>query len=592
MSFIEIAIKTPRSRGVLIPRNELKDYIEPDVPLYRSVYLYDDKAKREIESKGSVSSYYGSRSVDNILIDIDKGSNTNEQTLRNLRSILFDLQEYDVNINKSCQVFFSGSGYHITLPNSLFNFKASEELPFIVRKTMSSMFKGIDDMIYMRSGIYRVAHTINLKTGLYKIPLTIAEIESSKPEDILELAKTPRLDFEYKPLFGDGELEGNIFTKKENAVRELRSVVENNKVVPCIQTMLNIGPQQGCRNNTIMRIASHFRRHGIPSDFAKVSLLHWNQKSIEENIVIDKVEFTYNKGYQYGCSDPLMAKHCSTRCIFFKRKDYMVDVKTASDLQDEFHERMTTDFSGKIINLGKMFGLSDDIETIIYPGELVTIFGPTGSSKTTLAQNIALGVNFAENRIMKEWQIPTLYLSLELSGWYMHRRNMQVVSGLSKTDINGNYKEVWEEHKDVLSHMAVQTVSPTLEQIKEKVRELQPALVVVDYVDLVATPPHVKGEYEQIKYISHNLSNLAVNMDLIIIQVSQVSREYSRNEVLDLYAGKGSGAIENASRKVLGLNGQADSHLKNLHMYKNTDGELFDCKLEWHPSFRLRKVND
>lgn len=169
---------------------------------------------------------------------------------------------------------------------------------------------------------------------------------------------------------------------------------------------------------------------------------------------------------------------------------------------------------------------------------------------------------------------------------------MQVVSGLSKTDINGNYKEVWEEHKDVLSHMAVQTVSPTLEQIKEKVRELQPALVVVDYVDLVATPPHVKGEYEQIKYISHNLSNLAVNMDLIIIQVSQVSREYSRNEVLDLYAGKGSGAIENASRKVLGLNGQADSHLKNLHMYKNTDGELFDCKLEWHPSFRLRKVND
>ena len=79
-------------------------------------------------------------------------------------------------------------------------------------------------------------------------------------------------------------------------------------------------------------------------------------------------------------------------------------------------------------------------------------------------------------------------------------------------------------------------------------------------------------------------------MDLIIIQVSQVAREYSRNEVLDLYAGKGSGAIENASRKVIGLNGQADDPKKSLHMFKNTDGELIDCDLEWRPSFRLRRV--
>ena len=83
---------------------------------------------------------------------------------------------------------------------------------------------------------------------------------------------------------------------------------------------------------------------------------------------------------------------------------------------------------------------------------------------------------------------------------------------------------------------------------------------------------------------------MAVNMDVIIIQISQISREYSRNEVLDLYAGKGSGAIENASRKVIGLNGQADSSKKTLNMYKNTDGELFSVDLEWRPSFRLLKV--
>ena len=84
---------------------------------------------------------------------------------------------------------------------------------------------------------------------------------------------------------------------------------------------------------------------------------------------------------------------------------------------------------------------------------------------------------------------------------------------------------------------------------------------------------------------------MAVNNDLIVIQISQVSREYSRNEVLDLYAGKGSGAIENASRKVIGLNGQPKSPERQVKLFKNTDGELFDSSVEWTPSFRLRRTN-
>jgi hypothetical protein len=74
-------------------------------------------------------------------------------------------------------------------------------------------------------------------------------------------------------------------------------------------------------------------------------------------------------------------------------------------------------------------------------------------------------------------------------------------------------------------------------------------------------------------------------------EISQVSREYSRNEVLDLYAGKGSGAIENASRKVIGLNGQSKSPTRQIKLFKNTDGELFETTAEWTPSFRMRRTN-
>ena len=257
-------------------------------------------------------------------------------------------------------------------------------------------------------------------------------------------------------------------------------------------------------------------------------------------------------------------------------------------MQGELHDRLTTDFSGKTIDLGRALGI--DKESVIYPGELVTIFGPTGSNKTTFAQNLALGVDFENDRIVKDWQIPTLFLSLELSSWYMHRRHLQIISGQEKQQVNDNYDVLYNKHKDKLEHIMVQTVSPTLDKISEKVRELQPSLVIVDYIDLVDTPMSYRGEYEKIKYISHGLSNLAVNMDMIVIQISQVSREYSRNEVLDLYAGKGSGAIENASRKVIGLNGQSDSATRAVKLFKNTDGELFDTKVEWTPSFRLRRV--
>ena len=123
--------------------------------------------------------------------------------------------------------------------------------------------------------------------------------------------------------------------------------------------------------------------------------------------------------------------------------------------------------------------------------------------------------------------------------------------------------------------------------INKKIKELDPAIIIVDYIDLLQTPRNIRGEYEQIRYISHYLSNLAVNSDVIIIQISQISREYSRNEVLDIYAGKGSGAIENASRKVIGINGRQDSKDKTVQLFKNSDGDLFEVDLEWTPSFRL-----
>ena len=588
MIYVEIAVNSPRNRGILVLKSDLHKYIPvKGEALYRSVYLYDENAKQFADSKGTLKGYHGERGIDNVLIDIDRKDDSDEYTLKRLRNTLSHLNVLEV-LDESIQCYFSGTGYHLVITNKVINFQSSDSLPYQVKQTMSNLFDNIDTSIYMRSGSYRVAHTKNPKTGLFKVPLTLEQAHNCTVEEIHKLASDPRIEYPNELLDGDCELESYICLDKPK-IAEFGNVMEPTKVVPCVQTMLRNGPTEGSSHNTILRIASHFKRHGIPSEYAKVALLHWNNNTLNENSMIEKTESVYNGNYNYGCQDVLMKKYCQTKCIYFKNKDYHVQVKNSDELQADFEERLETNFAGRTIPLAKMFGL-DEYDTQIYPGELVTIFGPTGSNKTTLAQNLALGVDFKNDKINEKWQIPTLFLSLELSAWYMHRRHLQIVSGFNKQEVNENYKEIYKKYSDELRHLQIQTISPTMNSIQDKIKELNPSVVIVDYIDLVETPRNVKGEYEQIKYVSHSLSNLAVNLDVIIIQISQVSREYSRNEVLDLYAGKGSGAIENASRKVIGLNGQANTNMKHIHMYKNTDGELFDVEVEWRDNFRLRRV--
>jgi len=585
----EVAIGSPRNRGLLIPQEEVIDVILKHgnkYAVYKSLYLYDEEGKKYHNLRKTFKDFLGKRYIKDVLIDIDRGDNSDEYTLNKTRSILFELEELDVH-RHSYNIYFSGTGYHIIISDEVFNFpKGNIDLPFIVKETMNNLFSEIDLAVYNRTSIYRCPNTLNQKSNLYKIPLTHNQINESTAEEI-HIEASKQIIIETDPIWGDGELEDKLITDVPE-IRIMESNVEPRNVVPCVQKMYRLGPEEGSRNNTMMRIASHFFRHGIPSVAAKAALLEWNNGQLRSDIIIKKVEDTYRGGYKYGCKDVLMAKHCQTNCIYYKRKDYLIDVKNSEELQSELAERIETDFSGRTIDLAKSLGEYNKDATI-YPGELVTIFGSTGANKTALAQNIVLGYNADHDQIIKEKQIPTLFLSLELSGYVMHRRNLQIVSGANKDTVMQNYKSLYKFHKEELSHIIMQSVSPTIPQIQEKIKQLQPKCVVIDYIDLVEVPFNKRGEYEKLNYISHSLSNIAVNEDIIIIQISQVSRDYSRNQIMDLYAAKGSGAIENASRKVIGITGSADNAEKKVSLYKNSDADLFEAELEWTPSFRLKR---
>ena len=596
--YIEVAVGSPRKRGLLIPLDTLPDLIYnegKENAVYRSTYLYYEDALEYRKLKGSLKDFLGLRGIDWIPIDIDKKDNTDEYTLDVTRGFIYELE--DLGAKKSnYNIYYSGTGYHIMLHAGVFGLKPDRNLPYIVKETMKSAFDYIDLAVYMRTSIYRMDATLNQKSGLYKIPLTKDELFNKDYDYIKENAKN-RIKVNNE-LEDSDEKDGNLELKdlvitKVPEIRALNNVTEPSKFATCIQTMYKLGPVKGERNNTILRLASHYRKSGLTSDAAKSAIMHWNNNALNSNNVLSKIEDTYNRGYNYKCHDVLMSKYCNPKCVYYKRKDYSIDISTASDLQKSLEERFDTDFSGRVVQLPKLLGLNESVDCDIYPGELVTIFGSTGSSKTTLAQNIALGYNAGDDIIDPQLQVPTLYLSLELSEWYMHRRHLQIISDQDKRNVTNNFKGLWNFHKDELRHLNITTISPNVEQIAEMIRKTDPKLVVVDYIDLVEPPSHIRGEYETIRYISHHLSNMAVNMDIIIIQVSQTSRSYSKEQIMDMYAGKGSGAIENASRKVLGITGTASDKVKKLELFKNSDGDLFSNHyLEWTPSFRLKRTKE
>ena len=147
MKYVEIAVESPRNRGILVLKSDLHKYIPIDgTALYRSVYLYDENAKQFVDSKGSLKGYHGEREIDNVLIDIDKKDNSNEFTLKKLRETLTHLRVLEV-LDESIQCYFSGTGYHIVITNKVFNFQPSDSLPYQVKQTMSNLFNNIDTSI-------------------------------------------------------------------------------------------------------------------------------------------------------------------------------------------------------------------------------------------------------------------------------------------------------------------------------------------------------------------------------------------------------------------------------------------------------------
>ena len=267
--YIEVAVGGVSNRGSICKVNELNKYLQENIELYRSLYRLDESSVEHFKNNATIRSYKGTYQLDRITFDIDKGKNSREKIMTDIRHFLHLLVDRGAD-SDNMRIWFSGRGFHVEIPD-LYGFEVSKNTPEIVKRTISKDFGILADNIYDHARLIRVGFSFNMKSKLYKTPVSWTEVHTLSYEDIKEISKNfgLRKDFELKPLYDAEPIwKSNIVTLDtpiEMKPAKNTSSAEYNGHVTRVQKMSD-DVQEGKRHTLLLRMISAWNRKGINRD--------------------------------------------------------------------------------------------------------------------------------------------------------------------------------------------------------------------------------------------------------------------------------------------------------------------------------------
>ncbi len=235
--------------------------------------------------------------------------------------------------------------------------------------------------------------------------------------------------------------------------------------------------------------------------------------------------------------------------------------------------------------------------------DLVIIAARPSMGKTafvlTMARNMAV-----------DHKVPVAFFSLEMASKQLVKRLMISETGLNAEKIKGGKKleqYEWEQlhsRLNALSNAPLyidDTPSLSINEFRSKARRLVSTagvkLIIIDYLQLMAGPPELKGMREQeVSAISRSLKAIAKELDVPILALSQLSRAVEtrggakRPQLSDL---RESGAIEQDADIVMFIHrpdyyGMEDDPsqkgMTDIIIAKHRNGAVCDVKMKFRNS--------
>ena len=191
---------------------------------YSTIYRYDNKNQ---DMANIIGPLYIDLDINDLQQDFEKLKRDVLLLCRRLKT-MFHLTDDNL------QIFFSGSkGFHILVPHTVFGIKPSKDLndkyKLIALELKSyTITKSVDTRIYDSKRLFREPNTINSKTGLYKVQMSLEQIRDIKYEELLKYASTPK---ELKEVDNTYNVNADIsFNSLIEEIKERQRKTVNHKV--------------------------------------------------------------------------------------------------------------------------------------------------------------------------------------------------------------------------------------------------------------------------------------------------------------------------------------------------------------------------
>lgn len=272
--------------------------------VFKTAYSYDTK---DIENAYLLGDFY-------LDFDDDKNfENVREDVITSISLLtkIFRIKNNDIDI------YFSGNkGVHLIIDKKILGIKPNKRLNHIFKFIMEEIKnqtknKTIDSVIYDNKRLFRIVNSQHEKTNLFKIPITYEELVNYPLDRIKQLATKPRSINQHEKVFNEvankmyllyAEKAEIDYLKKVNT--EYFSNIEKQirDVPPCIQNLLDEGPIEGNRNNTLATLVSFYKTKGLSYQETKKELTLWNNGAISDGEFERTCKSIYTKKFRYGCS--------------------------------------------------------------------------------------------------------------------------------------------------------------------------------------------------------------------------------------------------------------------------------------------------
>lgn len=195
------------------------------------------------------------------------------------------------------------------------------------------------------------------------------------------------------------------------------------------------------------------------------------------------------------------------------------------------------------------------------PPELIAVLSEPDIGKTTFVMNF-LRHQIESNSFLKNKLL--INFSLELNEYDLIERALQMETGFNSFEIESKFKndptfkeksyqlvKRYDNIVNVIQRVHNYQIIPYIKAIEE-LKEKQAGLIVIDYLQLISSEHG--DDYTRTTRNMQAIKEASLLLNLPIIVTSQVSRAAGKeSEGIQLTSGKSSGAIEETSQIVFGL---------------------------------------